>query len=59
MTKIPSPRPHAKRYGKLVWELNGKDIILYSDMEWHVLNAKRKELLQNPYYRRGKLQLKY
>ena len=59
MAKLPPNRPYRKRFGKLVWEFNGKEEIIDSNKEWHVLNAKRKQLLLNPYYRKGKLSLKY
>jgi len=60
MAKLPPKRPYSKQFGKLVWEKpNGTEEVIDSNKEWHVLSAKRKELLQNPYYSRGKLKLKY
>ena len=52
-------RPRRQQYGRLVWEVNGQETVLLDDLEWHVLSARRKQLLNNPYYRRGKLKLKY
>ena len=52
-------RPRSQQYGRLVWEVDGRETVLLDNQEWHVLNAKRKQLLTNPYYRRGKLKLKY
>ena len=45
--------------GKLVWEVNGRVIVIVPSAPFPMLNAKRKELLKNPDYRKGKLSIKY
>ncbi len=53
------PRPVKKRYGKLVWHINGQSITIIDNTEWYVLQSRKMKLKKEPQYASGKLRLHY
>ena len=45
--------------GKLVWQVNGREIEILTHLPFALLNAKKQELLRQSDYKKGKLVIKY
>jgi len=54
-----NPVQPGRRYGKLVWHVNGSKIVLLENMEWHALQRERMRLKGEAQYQRGQLKLHY
>lgn len=52
-------RPVNKRSGKLVWLINGREVVIKDNTEWHVLQNLKTKLKNDPQYRKGELKIQY